>query len=349
MTNSQGTVTGMHTLFMMLDGTIQILGQTVAFLANTWDDLVRAGAKVTGWLEDIGGPLQTIMGMMNNGFEDLAEIGPKVSGAWAPIPGRFHAMASASADAYTANAHLTMSIDELKTALDDLSSDQMNYDQALLAVKRDTLALTKSVEANGHSLSNHTEKGLANQAMILGLIQDYERQRTAAIKSGTGTAAATRKFDEQVAALGRQLAALGFSKAEIDKLLGSYKKLHDQPNIHKEITVSVHVLGMGALNNAVSKTMMLKGYDSGGLVAGPKGAPQLAIVHGGEYVSTTDEVDRARSGSSSKMSIGSGGGGGGSDVITLRVIHETPDGRVLREELLAHKRRNGGRGLGFED
>jgi len=32
---------------------------------------------------------------------------------------------------------------------------------------------------------------------------------------------------------------------------------------------------------------------------------------------------------------------------TLRVVHVTPDGRVLREELLKLKRNNGGRGLGF--
>lgn len=35
-------------------------------------------------------------------------------------------------------------------------------------------------------------------------------------------------------------------------------------------------------------------YDVGGMVPGPRGAPQLAIVHGGEYINTAEEVSRAR-------------------------------------------------------
>lgn len=35
-------------------------------------------------------------------------------------------------------------------------------------------------------------------------------------------------------------------------------------------------------------------YDVGGMVPGPRGAPQLAIVHGGEYVNTAEEVSNAR-------------------------------------------------------
>jgi len=350
MTNSTGTVTGLRTLFMMLDGTIELVGQTVAFLANSWDNLVRAGAAVSGFLQDLPrwlSPVAPLMGPINDGFEALAGIGPKVNGAWAPISGRFHSVSTATENAVTANTHLSMSIDELKTKLDSLFSNQMNYDQALLAVKRDTLALTKSVLANGHSLAQNTEKGLANRSMILGLISDYERQREAAIKSGKGTAEATRKFDDQVAALGRMLTKLGFNKAEIEKLLGAYKKLHDAPNIQKEIRLNVKVTGQTGALSVMGNVGKIAAFDVGGMVDGPKGAPQLAIVHGGEYVSTTDEVDKARS-RGSKMSIGSGGGGGSQDYITLRVVHETPDGRVLREELLRHRRQSGGRDLGFD-
>jgi hypothetical protein len=51
------------------------------------------------------------------------------------------------------------------------------------------------------------------------------------------------------------------------------------------------VKGPGPLNHNQGQ---LKQYDVGGFVDGPKGKPQLAIVHGGERVLTTDEVDRAK-------------------------------------------------------
>lgn len=49
-------------------------------------------------------------------------------------------------------------------------------------------------------------------------------------------------------------------------------------------------------------------YDVGGMVPGPRGKPQLAIVHGGEYVSTADEVANAGrgGGSSSPVPMGQG-------------------------------------------
>lgn len=55
---------------------------------------------------------------------------------------------------------------------------------------------------------------------------------------------------------------------------------------------------------------VLKQFAQGGEVDGPKGAPQLAIVHGGEHVLTVDEVDRLKAGGGTKgASMTSGGGG----------------------------------------
>lgn len=351
MTNSQGTVTGLRTLFMMLDGTVEMLGQTIAFLANQWDGLVRKGAAVTGWLEDMPRvlvPLAPLFGDLNNGLEEMAGIAPEVVGALAPIPGRFQQTTNAVDNAITANSHLVMSVEELGRALDKLFGDQMNYDQAVLAVQKDTIALRAAVASGTATLNTHTQAGVTNRGMILDLIRDYERQRQASIAAGKGTAEATRKFDDQVAALGRMLTKLGFNKTEIEKLLGAYKKLHDAPDIHKEIVFHVKVGGQTGALSLLGNQGKIPSFDVGGFVDAPRGQPQLAIVHGGEYISTTDEVDKARGRGS--RALGSAMSAGSSeDYLTLRVVHETPDGRVIREELLKLKRQQGGRSLGFED
>jgi hypothetical protein len=286
--NSQGSLTAMRTLMVAITGTLQTVGNVIQFLTTAWDGMVRALAAATGALEDIGGPLQTVFSDLNNGLELLAGVGPKVEGAFSPIPGRFRDMSGATNDTTTSVSHLTMSIDDLKTALDELFDKQMDYDQAILAVQKDTVALKAAVASGTATLNTNTQAGVTNKGMILDLIRDYERQRDASIKMGTSTAAATRKFDDQVGALGGLLSQLGFSKSAVDRLLSSYRKLHDAPNIQKEIRINVTTSGQTGALSLIGNVGKVAAFAEGGWVKGPPGSPQMAIVHGGEFVLSQD-------------------------------------------------------------
>lgn len=293
---AQGSMTAMRTLMSALAGTIDSLGKTIQFLTTTWDGMLRGIAAVTGALEDIpiaAAPLQTVFGKLNDGAEFLAGIGPKVDSAWSPIPGRFNATSGAIDTTTTASRALGMSINDLKTALDDLFDKQMSYDQAILAVQKDTLALKAAVQSGTATLNTNTQAGLTNKSMILSLIRDYEQQRDASIKMGASTASATRKFDDQIGALGRLMSKLGFSKGEVDKLLGSYKRLHDAPNIQKEIRINVRVTGQTGALSLIGNQSMMPAFAEGGWVKGPPGQPQVAIVHGGEFVLSQDMLKKS--------------------------------------------------------
>jgi hypothetical protein len=187
----------------------------------------------------------------------------------------------------------------------------MSLDQAYLAIKKDTFDLTAAVKAHGASISTNTEAGLINRDMVLKLIGDYEKQRQAAIKAGGGTAEATRKFDDQIDSLGTLLGKLGFTKKEIDTLLKSYKNLHDAPDIRKEISIHVGLTGQTGALSLIGNQGKIAAFDDGGWVAGPPGAPQMAIVHGGEYVLSREMLN-----GTSAVPAGRGGSG------------PTPGGRI---------------------
>jgi hypothetical protein len=287
MAESEGAVEGLHFVFEALVGAMRVTGSTVAWLSDRFHDMVGFAAASTGALEDIP-LLGAAFAGMNDHLEEIAGTAPVIAAAWAPIPGRFQATAGAIDTTTTSSSNLTMSIQDLKSALDDLFDTQMSYDQAILAVRTDTLALRSAVDSHGTSLKNNSQAGLDNQRMILGLVRDYEQQRDASIKMGTSTAAATRKFDDQVGALGRMLSSLGFNKTEIDRLLGAYRKLHDAPNIQKEIRINVSTTGQTGALSLMGAGARVATFAEGGWVQGPPGKAQMAIVHGGEFVLSHD-------------------------------------------------------------
>lgn len=81
----------------------------------------------------------------------------------------------------------------------------------------------------------------------------------------------------------------------------------------------------------------LLGFAEGGVVPGPIGAPQLAVVHGGEQILSNDQL--ASMSSQRTLAATGGGGGSGDIVINQRIV--TPQGKVLRTEQLRYARRAG--------
>lgn len=97
-----------------------------------------------------------------------------------------------------------------------------------------------------------------------------------------------------------------------------------------------------AVGRFISKLKAIKipsfripGFASGGMVGGARGAPQLAVVHGGERITTANGVQR-----------GDGGGGGGSPLIGVLNVQAglaSPDetARAIVDLLTQYNRNNG--------
>lgn len=89
------------------------------------------------------------------------------------------------------------------------------------------------------------------------------------------------------------------------------------------------------------------GFAEGGIVPGPKGKPLVAVVHGGEYVLNTDQVDAIQGANVTAMmppssgavaTVSGVGGGGGLGQVTVNV-----DGKKLFDIMVARAQRNKGR------
>lgn len=121
----------------------------------------------------------------------------------------------------------------------------------------------------------------------------------------------------------------------INLLIRGYNKLPFHDNINEIKRLAEVSRPDAAQYKRIHESAGLASYDVGGWVPGPVGAPQLAIVHGGEYVVSNDEL---RAG---------GRSGGGGPMIGQLVVHANSpaEGQAAGRALIAtieQYRRNGG-------
>jgi TP901 family phage tail tape measure protein len=84
------------------------------------------------------------------------------------------------------------------------------------------------------------------------------------------------------------------------------------------------------------------GFADGGVVPGPQGAPQLAVVHGGEQILSNDQLaSMGRARPLVAAGVGGTGGGSGSGDILLQARFVMPDGKAMRTETLRYARQSG--------
>lgn len=114
----------------------------------------------------------------------------------------------------------------------------------------------------------------------------------------------------------RSLSADG--RAQVDALLARYRALAGQKDISKNFTLNYHYVGKDKKHSGAME------FARGGVVPGPKGAPQEAIVHSGETVRTPEqEAALARRGGTGPSV--SGGGLSGGNSLTV-IINPAPGG-----------------------
>lgn len=156
----------------------------------------------------------------------------------------------------------------------------MSLDQAALGFNEALLTVDDSVKKNGHSLSDHTTQGLANQQMMLGLVQANIQSYQANVAAGMGAEEAAAAYDDGTAAIEKQLRAAGFNQAAIEGMIGKYKQ------VPKNIDTTIALNGLtDAINNL------------GDLIA------KLNHIDGHNYHSTvtTDYIDNRKSTTSSQV------------------------------------------------
>lgn len=190
-------------------------------------------------------------------------------------------------------------------------SKGLNADRALDSYNRAVKSLTQSFKDNGSAITGQTDAAMNNRDALRNAVQAILDNYNAQVQLDGGTGAATKKLQDQINQLEN---VSGQSKATKDEV----KKYIDSLNlIPKDVSTTINADTSSAssnidqLNGKLKRMLDLEGgsgvtttapshssggrpppsFDHGGFVGGPKGAPQLAIVHGGEYVLSNDMLE----------------------------------------------------------
>jgi TP901 family phage tail tape measure protein len=99
----------------------------------------------------------------------------------------------------------------------------------------------------------------------------------------------------------------------------------------------------GSVGNVIGNITGLH-FDQGGVVPGPRGAPRLAVVHGGEYVLSNDMLAGRAGTGLTGAALAGGGGGGAQTVVVVNV-----GGSVISERDLAYTFQEAMTRLGFRN
>lgn len=275
--NSEGSLDGLQTLFHALTVTIRGTGDAVEFLADAYEFMLGPSEEAAKWLENIYGwlpPLRDLFhrnaayidemrqntASLNPHLERMSNVQIAVNQGLDPFIG------------YMKDA--TREVNNFAGALTELFQGQLDIDHATLAWNQDILALKESVQEHGHSLSDNTEEGLRNQQMIQGLIEDAMAVREATKEQTGSTDAANEAYKRQIDILKALLEKLGFTKQQIDGLVGNY-----------EVNVRVHIGVEGGNAAKLIANLKLEDKLAGRAAGGPliPGVPYVFGEQGPEF------------------------------------------------------------------
>jgi TP901 family phage tail tape measure protein len=236
--------------------------------------------------------------------EELKKGLPQYSGAVQTAGQESAKTATELTDMGTAAEEAAKKTEELNKAFEDLFKQQMGVDRAALKLKESTVALTEELKAGKTTLSLNSEEGRKNRSAVLDQIQSIEDLRQARIDEGETLEAASKLYDKDIDGLKRSMRQAGFTKKEIDRLVGSYEKIpaNVTTKVKADIPTSVTValddllVKQRALDQGITTTQALgqvkrdlarteKGLYAEGGWTGPGGMWDPAgVVHADEFV-----------------------------------------------------------------
>lgn len=253
---SQGAMDGLRFTLMAVRETFEFVGSAIVFLGNAFHVITAAGAKMSGVLEDVFlalgffGPLMTPlsqgMRLLNDNLEETLGIGPKIVGAWAPIPGRMQAVvtaaqaantelvknASAAASSAAANESLTASFENaaraahgLTAAFDELNGTMLTEREAARAGEEALDLFDAAIKASHGSLSKYTPEGRKAARALDEIGKKAAASAQAILDNGGTVEEAQAAYNHYVGALRKTLEQAGMTKSQIDKLIGSIAKM----------------------------------------------------------------------------------------------------------------------------
>jgi len=295
---NKGALEGLKSLFLLVNGTIIGLTNTITWLGDRYDWLADKAATLFDGLakaSDFFGA----HGQAKD-FRDMANVlhnlGNEAIGATTATKGFNGALDYESINAENARKHIAA-----------LSDETTHYEQLALGVWSTNIQVAQGFQGLADAVAQgtrgfdvNTVAGAKNQAMIEQQIALLIKQRDDAIKAGDGSIESANKqikaYDDQLAAVLKYAQQLGATRAQLEAIAKTY---------YATLIVDIQQRNQITKANAIDRALgNLMGFASGGTVPGPIGAPRLAIVHGQERVLTPSQAANAgNDGASAPMAL----------------------------------------------
>lgn len=314
----RGAIQAFQDLSHIIQSTIILTGNFIAFLADVWGKLgpiIRAAqGDVPGMAAALGDSklaMNAAAAMANVTADSLAGMGESAQSAKERITG-------------------------LNSALDGFFDRTMNLRGANREYEASIDTLVETIHQNGKVWTEATEKGRANQQAIDDTIRSIKELRQANIDNGMTVEQANAIYDQQLEQLRKTLIKLGLNKQAVNNLIDAIKAIPGMAEIEVRAPGLVDVLKqareLAALlgSNAAAARFRAgdtSGYGggraSGGFMApgmtydvaeSGTGVERVKMLRGGGAV-----VANADQWSAAGGWTGSGGGGGGVQTLVIRV------------------------------
>jgi len=143
-------------------------------------------------------------------------------------------------------------VDALKTAFDELFGVQMTADEALIEYHQGLQDLNEELGKGAKTLSVNSEEGRKNRSAVLDQIEVIKKIRDSRIAEGMSIEEADEKYGAHLESMRKSMLQTGYSKAEVDELIGSYKA------IPKKVATTVTANTTPAMTAAVKLRQYLK-------------------------------------------------------------------------------------------
>lgn len=329
----RGAVRAFQDLSRIIQGTIIVTGNLIAFLARVWGTL---GPIIQAAQGDVAG-MAVSTAVTEAALADAARMGQDAAGA-------FEDVGESAEDAGERVVALNRAVDGFVDRILGLRGSTRAYEAAV-----DNL--TQTLRDNGKTLDERTEKGRANEQAIDDNIQAIKELRQANIDNGMAVEEANAIYDRQLEQLRKTLLNFGLNKDEVNALIDAIKAIPAiaevevrAPGLLESLRRARELAALLGSGSAAARARAgdTSGY-GGGRASGGYMAPGMTyhvaesgtgvervkmLQGGGAIVQNADQW----SAGGGAMAVGGGGGSGGGGA--QHVIWEVRSGGTEVDDLI---------------
>lgn len=242
-TASKGAVMGLQSLFALLDGTVRVLGFSLRFLSEMYEDWVTVQARAGRFIQGVG----IALGPLGDGFQKIgghvAVANEKMLAAasgGAAMGGAMVEAASVMATEYTPAADLAAdATGSLAYAMTGAHGAFLDFMGARIGAEAALDRITEGIRRHGRTLDIDTEAGRDNLTNLQRFATEAQRAAEANFAHTGSVEQASAVYEGYKARLVETLIATGRTRKEAEKLAEVWLGVAALPNLTKNVTIAV--------------------------------------------------------------------------------------------------------------